>query len=260
MLQKIVSKNTTKTFGFILTFSPGFELKQKSRMKATTLDALLTCDDSARIILLIAEKLHYSDIVSMSLASKSMYRAIYPPSMRNDRVELLGIAACQPGTKSECWCCGTEICDGCTQFMNLMESASTTHIDHCKPYCSTCYYKGPCRRYVSGREKPDQYKTMCACVGRTSNVPYYQTGLLSDALTKRSVCRHCSSLDAKAALAVRESREKAEIKHLARQQWRCAICTRALRQGGPRWWGCSLCQKECLSDFHPIWVKSKKEL
>jgi hypothetical protein len=59
---------------------------------------------------MIAEKLHYSDIVSLSLASKSMHRAIYPHLNRNDRIELLEVAACQPGTKSECWCCGRGIC------------------------------------------------------------------------------------------------------------------------------------------------------
>jgi hypothetical protein len=137
--------------------------------------------------------------------------------------------------------------------MDLMEPASTTHLEHCKPYCSTCYYKGPCRMYVSGREKPGKYDSICACIGRSHS----RWGVLY-ITTKRSICRLCSTLDAAVALAVRESREKREMEHLARQQWRCAICTRALRQGGPRWWGCSLCEKECLSEFHPIWVKSKK--
>jgi hypothetical protein len=142
-------------------------------------------------------------------------------------------------------------------FRDLMEPASTTHLEHCKPYCSTCYYKGPCRRYVSGREKPVKYGSICACTGRTAHETYYRRRLLSNATTKRNICRLCSTLDAAAALAVRERREKAEMRHLARQQWRCAICTCALRKGGSRWWGCSLCERECLSDFHPIWVKHK---
>lgn len=142
--------------------------------------------------------------------------------------------------------------------MDLLDPASTTHLDHCEPYCSTCYYKGLSRRWVSGREKTGKYDMRCACVGRLpNNIPIWGQ-FLSTTPVKRSICRLCSSLDPVAALAVRESREKAEIMTLARQQWRCVICTRALRQGGPRWWGCSLCRRECVSKFHPIWAQSKK--
>ena len=86
-------------------------MQKIGQKKASTLEALLTYDDKARIILTIAANLHYSDIASLSLASKSMHRAIYPHSSRNDRIELLQIAACQGGIKSECWCCGREICN-----------------------------------------------------------------------------------------------------------------------------------------------------
>jgi hypothetical protein len=141
----------------------------------------------------------------------------------------------------------------CTR--NLPEASSTTHLDHCEPYCSTCYYKGPCRRWLSSRPKEAYYTRPCACARQPAHAnPAFDYGMSNQS---RSICRPCSKLSPEAALAHRESREKEEMRHLARQRWRCVVCTRVLRQGGPRWWGCALCGNDCISQFHPIWAQSR---
>lgn len=62
------------------------------------------------VLLLIASRLHYADIVSLSLLSHALRRAIFPPHIRADRSETLRIQSCKNGTKTECWICRSQIC------------------------------------------------------------------------------------------------------------------------------------------------------
>lgn len=77
--------------------------------KATLFD-ILTHDRNDRTIVSIASNLHYSDIVSISLTSKSMNTAVFPRDRRPERIERISIASCEED-KSECWSCGVEICN-----------------------------------------------------------------------------------------------------------------------------------------------------
>jgi hypothetical protein len=143
--------------------------------------------------------------------------------------------------------------------MMLREPATRTHIENCEPYCSACYYKVLCRRYVYGPPKQSgsyRYGTPKTCACRASRTD--KAFGSSNVHQERQVCKFCFSLDHDEALGVREAREMAEIKHLVMQQLRCVACTRGLKNGGLRWWGCSLCVRECVSDFHPMWDKKRR--
>ena len=63
-----------------------------------------------KIVLGIAEQLHYSDIVSLGQVSKSIHDALIPGSKRSSRFEDLRVSSCEPGAKSQCWACATQIC------------------------------------------------------------------------------------------------------------------------------------------------------
>jgi len=140
----------------------------------------------------------------------------------------------------------------CKLSMNIPEPNSSTHIYHCEPYCSQCYYRDLCRRYIAGAPGPEKlysWEKPKKCVCRTGSVT---------TAVARSVCKFCSRMDQHAAVRVREERDKAEVKHLVQQQLRCKGCTKGLNKGRLRWWGCSLCMRECVSDVHPMWDEKKR--
>ena len=61
-------------------------------------------------LILIASRLHYTDIVNLSLASKSLRQVIFPSPDLATRSEALRIHACENGSKSQCWICASQIC------------------------------------------------------------------------------------------------------------------------------------------------------
>src|SRR4051812_29673650 len=95
----------------------------------------------------------------------------------------------------------------CEQQIPIAEPGTKPHIESCQPYCSGCYYKVLCRRYVSGPyiEKPWGYYT------RTKKCPCRAT-LADKAIIKtpRPLCKFCAALDHDQAVEVREARERAE--------------------------------------------------
>jgi hypothetical protein len=57
----------------------------------------------------LAKNLHYTDIVALSLTSSAIHRATFTKRRSLKDVESIKITACEE-SKSECWCCGVEIC------------------------------------------------------------------------------------------------------------------------------------------------------
>lgn len=156
----------------------------------------------------------------------------------------------------------------CMKTIPLRNPASETHLENCRPYCPTYYFRGPCSRWFFGLFRRHQPGRACIChrpptnssrcqpakKSRDATMPTTTTIRKAKILgnkTQRKICGLCFALGDMAALTFRESREKDEIEHLAQQQLRCVICTREVRHNDLKWWGCRLCQKECLSSFHP---------
>lgn len=53
---------------------------------------------------------HYMDIINPSLASNTVQNTLFGHLDGNTEAESLQMTCCKKGTKTECWCCGTQIC------------------------------------------------------------------------------------------------------------------------------------------------------
>lgn len=98
-------------------------LKPSSRNKPTTLAVALSPESQLQRygrrppydpLKIIAYKLHYVDLVNLSLVSKSLHEAIFPTADLGVRSEELRIYTCEDGSKSQCWVCNIQICQVCT--------------------------------------------------------------------------------------------------------------------------------------------------
>lgn len=61
------------------------------------------------LLMLIVRKLHYVDVINLSLASRSLRNALFPRADIAARSQALRIYTCE-GSKSECSICGNQIC------------------------------------------------------------------------------------------------------------------------------------------------------
>jgi hypothetical protein len=59
----------------------------------------------------IARKLHYVDLVNLSIVSKRVRATIFPASEDTDQDRQLRLFSCYGNKKSECWTCGIQICN-----------------------------------------------------------------------------------------------------------------------------------------------------
>jgi len=83
------------------------KMKTKADPTSEKLAHLLSLD----VLTMIAPKLHYVDLVSLSLVSRSIRKAIFPDSAVECNAEHFRILTCDDGTKSQCWGCNTQICN-----------------------------------------------------------------------------------------------------------------------------------------------------
>jgi hypothetical protein len=81
--------------------------KFRTDAKAAGLADLLKYD----ILVLIAKQVHYVDLINLSLVSRKVRQAVFPPSEIGARSERLRIYTCENGTKSQCWVCNIQICN-----------------------------------------------------------------------------------------------------------------------------------------------------
>jgi hypothetical protein len=63
------------------------------------------------IVLLIAPKVHYVDLVNLSMVSKQVRATMFPISEAEDQERGLRLYSCYGNRKSECWTCGIQICN-----------------------------------------------------------------------------------------------------------------------------------------------------
>lgn len=214
-----------------------------------------------RISTSITNNLHFSDIINICLTSRSTYAAILPPSSSttiNPRFERLRISTCFPGTKLQCWSCGTQICRDCQTTKALPNPATTAHLENCSSYCASCFYRTICiaphrdtRSYDTDRWARSK-ECLHFPIRTTSDYPSRSEDITK--LTEdRSLCRRCAVLDQVEVVKLREAREMVEIRFLMLRQARCAECRRELPEKGRRWWACAICKKDCGWEGHPSW-------
>lgn len=63
------------------------------------------------IVVLIAPKVHYVDLVNMSMTSKRVRATMFPTTEEKVRYRQLRLYSCYGNTKSECWICHIQICN-----------------------------------------------------------------------------------------------------------------------------------------------------
>jgi hypothetical protein len=62
------------------------------------------------VLQLIAYKLHYFDIVNLSLVSRRVHEVIFSNPKFAEQSELLRRSTCYGNSKSQCWACNIQIC------------------------------------------------------------------------------------------------------------------------------------------------------
>ena len=95
-------------------------LRGKTRNQTTDvgLTKVLRSNDEAdvsthpryEVLQLISYKLHYVDIINLSLVSRRVHQVIFPNSKLTEQSELLRRSTCYGNPKSQCWACNIQIC------------------------------------------------------------------------------------------------------------------------------------------------------
>ena len=62
------------------------------------------------MLMLVAEHLHYEDIVNLGLVSRSVREAVLPSDAHAQRIVHFKMYTCHRKTKRECWSCKMQIC------------------------------------------------------------------------------------------------------------------------------------------------------
>jgi hypothetical protein len=81
------------------------------RHKKTGADRALETILLYDILLLIAPKLHYVDLVNLSMVSKLVRAAMFPVSEAYGKERELRLYSCYGNVKSVCWICDIQICN-----------------------------------------------------------------------------------------------------------------------------------------------------
>jgi hypothetical protein len=63
------------------------------------------------IVVLIAPKVHYVDLVNLSMVSKRVRATMFPTTKEKGQNRHLRLYSCCGNRKSECWICGIQICN-----------------------------------------------------------------------------------------------------------------------------------------------------
>ncbi|OCL05466.1 hypothetical protein AOQ84DRAFT_355945 [Glonium stellatum] len=203
------------------------------------------------VLVLISRDLHYVDLVNLSLASKSVREVVFPRADFATRSEHFKMYSCDELTKTQCWVCTVQVCTSCQITRPIRETHTLYHLNHCKLYCSSCYFQHVCRLSTTAQSS---MKCHCSPTALGPWAAIWRTPRRRITLQHHypPVCRLCNMRDDATLTALREARSRAEMRDLTRQP-DCARCELVLPVKGPRWWVCTRCSKECGSHMHPPW-------
>lgn len=232
-------------------------------VKSPLADFLGTYD----MLILVAQELHYLDVINLSYVSKSVRESVLPAEDFDRRIAVFRTYTCHDMEKSRCWVCANQICLLCRQSPLIPLTTLLHHLDTCIPYCAMCY------RLSINRRRPDRYERtkdpVCACAPVTGTPSLLQRLFRGRAHYKdpqttlfrraREVCRECNLLSADQLLAKRLPKTKRELQEgrggRDGKVWtECGnySCRKDLGTG-PRWWVHISCRKECSSSAHRAW-------
>lgn len=244
------------------------------------------------MLMAVTEELHYSDVMSLSLVSKSVREAVLPSHDLQRRLGAFKTYTCRDNETRHCWVCSRQICvvwsplyraltahfpitdvvfQDCQRTPLVREVTLFHHLHKCRPYCTSCYktvVKQRPGRVIARTKAPH-----CDCAPRTAHPnliqrwfngsSYYSSKQVSIPKLPRTLCSECNMHDPEMLTAMRERRAKMELKKGLKKdsaKWTtCAKCNGKLGTG-PRWWICvnTNCEKECRSIVHKSWGRKEK--
>lgn len=85
------------------------EVQVETKSESAPLARFLHID----VLTLVAQHLHYQDLLNLSLASKEMRRTLFPDGHFGNGARILRIYACDSDTKAGCFVCRFPICGVC---------------------------------------------------------------------------------------------------------------------------------------------------
>ncbi|KAB8228655.1 uncharacterized protein BDW43DRAFT_290570 [Aspergillus alliaceus] len=187
----------------------------------------------SKVLLNIASHVHYVDIVNLHTAYGNLFRDYIGNEDEESKVEELRIYTCTTeGIKEECRVCRTQICKSCCTSVPIPQTIPLEHLETCKLYCSTCFY----RDY--------NLKASSSC--------WLNATKEGGTSTYRKVCRDCAAMTDAEICRIVELQDQVEMYKFSKYSLFCAECKNQLPPSGPRWWVCS-CGRECRHHVHPPW-------
>ena len=84
----------------------------------------VTILNNQKIASSIVQKLHFVDVVNLGKVSKSLQVALFEPQDRLHQREVMRVASCSQGLKSQCWTCGAQVCDVCQVPFDILIPSS----------------------------------------------------------------------------------------------------------------------------------------
>ncbi|KAF2202578.1 hypothetical protein GQ43DRAFT_470795 [Delitschia confertaspora ATCC 74209] len=225
------------------------------------------------ILMIIVEDLHYVDVMNLARVSKSVREAVLPATDYARRIQHFKRYSCpgNPSSKTECWVCTNQVCDGCSHTRSLNHPHLFFHLSNCTPYCSTCYTTRTLSSTLHAKPRLQSPRCKCEPPTSTPNVfqtwwrgkAYYDTHSAPSASSylPRMVCTTCVGKSDTEILELRKKRTERELGD-SRRVGKCGSCAVNLRtkevKRGPVWWVCKKCLKECTSAYHAPWGKGRE--
>ncbi|KAF2011242.1 hypothetical protein BU24DRAFT_277346 [Aaosphaeria arxii CBS 175.79] len=220
------------------------------------------------MLMLVTQHLHYSDIQSLSLVSKSVREAILPSdtpiSVRDLHFRMYTCSSEDDiNDKRPCYVCNAQICKDCACEQTIKQTYAMWHECTCKEWCTPCY------RRLLREHRPNAVadSLKCRCAPPSPGFHLFNTMIYGFKWREqkkfnhpfRDICSHCATIPADELAERRERRSNFELRRAERTYTEtCGNtgCGRILDEG-PRWWVCSNCRFECSAGCHLDWAEKR---
>lgn len=206
------------------------------------------------------DNLHYTDMKTLLSVSKSIHNVIVSTS---ESYEKLRNSTCDLRGKFRCWGCGSRVCavglplstrnitmclypadlifkQDCRSCRIVGDPDTSSHLRFCLLRCSKCFYTDPCHSRRRG-----SFWSPPACQGHRNS---------SWRIANRLLCQTCFPRPLSEIVGTRQARERRKMDRQGEAETRCGVCRIQIAAKGPRWWVCQLCESECTSCYHSLWV------
>jgi hypothetical protein len=231
--------------------------------------------------------LHYSDCINLSMVAKDIRSVMIPPSELANRLQFFKReCACEDIIDTTCYGCRVGLCSVSFLYFSQLVTLHlenprsnltnqkkgclcsktdnlSTHITphfECTPICTPCLLSAQLQNaHLTEIYPPTNRRTWKYCNSSHSDT------------APKTFCNSCYTAVRLQSVACREQlkmrivdRDRVDLLENGSKELSCEECRRkgnfaqmALPENGPRWWFCTHCHGECVSDLHPPWADKK---